>query len=210
MTVGSKNILFGDAMEFAGRYLSGTGAWSYPAYDAYPGHSGSDLGRQDLLAAALLNAHQNPLESYYGLESLLPVINGRMADPALTGSLSDADQPTLDAIARLFGILDEHPTGYVRLTKLSKVLHRKRPELIPLYDANIYSCYTHDGPIPKEKNRSWHDFSRLLLPAMQHDLTSQMDSWQAIAGLARRPKITPLRAMDIIGWHLGGQRGDAD
>lgn len=46
------------------------------------------------------------------------------------------------------------------------------------------------------------------MPAIQHDLVSQMDWWLEIAALASGSAITPLRALDIIGWHLGGQKPD--
>lgn len=203
LTVGGRTISLDDAKEFAGNYLSGKGNWAYPAYDAYPGHPGTDVGRADLLAVALPNAHQRPVESYYGLESLMPLINERLADPALTGTLADADDAALDAIARLFGVLDEKRPKHVSLTKLSKVLHRKRPELIPLYDRNIWRCYAEDGLIPRDRSRSWYNYSRLLLDAMKRDLTDQMVHWQEIADLATQVKITPLRAMDIVGWHVG-------
>lgn len=203
LTVGGRKITLDKAMVFARSYLSGEGNWAYPAYDAYPGHPGTDVGRADLLAVALLNVHQRPVESYYGLESLLPLINGRLADPALSGPLADADQETIDAIARLFGVLDEKRPTYVSLTKLSKVLHRKRPELIPLYDKNISRCYADEGLDPRDRSRSWHDYSRLLLVAMKRDLADQIDHWLEIADLATQVKITPLRAMDIVGWHLG-------
>lgn len=205
LSVGGKKIVLAEAVKFARRYLSGEGNWAYPAYDAYPGHAGPEVGRPDLLAVALLNAHQRPVQSYYGLESLLPLINDRLADPALSGTLADADQGTVDAIARLFGILDEQRPKHVSLTKLSKVLHRKRPELLPLYDKNIWRCYAEGGLIPQDRSRSWHDYSQLLVAAMKHDLTDQIDQWQAIADMATEPSITPLRAMDIIGWHLGSQ-----
>lgn len=209
--VGGEQIEFDKALAFASRYLANAGGpWAYPAYDAYPGHPGTDVGRTDLLAVALLHAHQKPVATYYSMETLLPVLNARLADPAMTGTLADAGQGTLDGLARLFGILDDYKPSQVGLTKLSKVLHRKRPELIPLYDENIRVCYMRNGVIPQAKNRSWKDFSLLLLPAIQHDLVSQMDHWLEIAALAQGPAITPLRALDIIGWHVGGQKPDDD
>lgn len=206
LTVGGRRIPLDEARAFAQNYLLGEGNWAYPAYDAYPGHPGTDVGRADLLAVALLNAHQRPLESYYGLESLLPLINERLADPALHGTLADANQETIDAIARLFGVLDDKRPKYVSLTKLSKVLHRKRPELLPLYDKNISQCYAERGLDPRDRSRSWYDYSRLLVAAMKRDLTEQIDNWQQISDLATKPRISPLRAMDIIGWHLGRPR----
>ncbi|MCP1412932.1 DUF6308 family protein [Paenarthrobacter sp. A20] len=209
--VGGAQIDFEEARNFARRYFGSEGrTWSYPAYDSYPGHPGPAVGHADLLAVALLNAHQKPVETYYGLESMLPIINGRLADPHLTGSLAEAGEQTIEALARLFGTLDEHKPSQVGLTKLSKVLHRKRPELIPLYDKNIYSCYVGEGrPLPEDDNRSWFNLAKLLMRAMKFDLESQIDSWRAIAALATGPAVTPLRAMDIIGWRLGAQIRDS-
>lgn len=209
LQVGGERIQFTKALSFASRYLTNDGGlWAYPAYDAYPGHPGADVGRADLLAVSLLHAHQKPVATYYSLEALLPILNARLADPALFGTLADAGQTTMDALARLFGIIDDYSPHQVSLVKLSKVLHRKRPDLIPLYDENIRMCYMRSGIIPRATNRSWKQFSLLLLPAIQHDLVSQMDRWLEIAALASGPAITPLRALDIIGWHLGGQRPD--
>ena len=207
LQVGGARIKLEAAMAVANRYFgSEGGVWAYPAYDSYPGHPGAEVGRADLLAVALLNAHQKPIETYYGLESMMPVVNERMADPDLKGTLAEAEDLALEALARLFGILDEHKPSEVGLTKLSKVLHRKRPELIPLYDKNIRACYVGVGrPVPRAKDRSWLDYSRLLIHAMKRDLAGQMDEWNMIAALAPGPTITPLRAMDIVGWHLGGK-----
>lgn len=211
LQVGGARIEFKEALAFAGRYLSNKGgAWAYPAYDEYPGHPGPSLGRADLLAPALLHAHHHPIESYYGVQSLLPVLNGRLADPALTGTLATAEERTIKALVRLFGVLDEYPTRQISLIKLSKVLHRKRPELIPLYDTNIWTCYVEKGPIPRSRKRSWQEFAELFIPALRQDLINQMDQWKEIAALAPGPAITPLPALDIIGWHVGGQKPGSD
>jgi len=209
--VGGERIAFDKAVAFASRYLNDAGGlWAYPAYDSYPGHPGVDLGRADLLAVSLLHAHQKPVSTYYSMEALLQVLNARLADPAIRGSLANAGPATMDALANLFGVLDDYKPRHVGLTKLTKVLHRKRPELIPLYDENIRVCYMRSGVIPRVKNRSWKEFSLLLLSAMQRDLVSQMDGWREIAALAHSPAITPLRALDIIGWHLGGQTANEE
>lgn len=91
------------------------------------------------------------------------------------------------------------------MSKLAKVLHRKRPELIPLFDEHIRRCYSVLGtpPVPEMKVRSGRDFCLAWLPALQHDLKSQWTQWQQIADLATKPTISPLRAPDMVGWKLG-------
>lgn len=210
--VGGATAPFHEALNWATKYIANTNrTFSYPAYDAYPGAETDIVGAQDLLAPALLNAGHNPVKSYYTLECLLDEINTRLTDPAMTGSLAEATPETMKAIARLFGVLDGVETPGVKLTKLSKVLHRKRPDLIPLYDPHIWRCYVDFGtgsPVNRVKGRSREDFALLWLPAVQKDLNEQFDKWEQIASLATKPAISTLRALDIVGWWLGAPGRD--
>lgn len=209
LRVGGASMPLDEAFEFAARYLAATTtSWAYPAYDAYPGSGKHGVEQQDLLAVALLNAHQKPLATYYGFEKLLPEINARLAGLDQLAAAEDfaaADEATIEAIAKLYGVLDQFPTPEVGLTKFSKVLHRKRPGLLPLTNVNIRRCYGEslDGPVASVRGRSWEEYCLAWLPELQRDLRSQMESWQNIADLAKGPTITPLRALDIIGWELG-------
>jgi hypothetical protein len=209
LTVGGAAVDFDEAKNWAWTYLrERPGRSAYPAYDAYPGFPGDLLGHQDLLAASLLNVSNNPIPLYYGLESLMPAINERLQDPAISGELANACSETLEAVVRLFGVLEAIPTKYVRLTTLSKVLHRKRPDLLPLFDDNIAYCYSEcpSAPVPYEEGRSRRDYRLAWLRAVQSDLAAQLHYWKEIAAMAPGPKITPLRALDIVGWELGNRR----
>lgn len=193
-------------LEYAANYLGGSGQWAYPAYDSYPGTPGEQVGDADLLAVCLLNAGQALIPSYYGLQKLVPAMNEALANPALQGTFAEANADTLAAIADLFGILDAQPTYQVGKTKLMKVLHRKRPELIPLFDENIRRCYSELGtkPVPPMKHRTHRDFAVAWLPVLQEDLTGQRVVWDKIAAMADpRVPITPLRAIDLVGWRMG-------
>lgn len=206
LTVGGASISVDEATDLVGTYVANkTRTWAYPAYDAYPGHPGAELGRADLLAPALLNAGQNPIETYYGFETLLQPLNAGLARLDLTTTLAAAGDDTIDAIAQLYGVLDTTKPKHISLTKLSKVLHRKRPGLLPLYDRNIRACYVHIGraPVPLDRNRSWTELSRVWVRALQEDLTDHLSEWTTLAELAPGPAISPLRALDIVGWHLG-------
>ncbi|WP_262103936.1 DUF6308 family protein [Arthrobacter sp. Marseille-P9274] len=211
LRVGGAAISFTEAREIAGRYLRNeSGTYAYPAYDTYPGTPGGELGRQDLLAITLLNAGHNAIETYYGLEKLLPELNRRLAHPALAGTFEDARPNTLGAIAELLGITSDFPTRFVPgPTKVAKIVHLKKPELLPLFDKNIVRCYSElgDPPVPKDPERSWKGYLKAWLPAVKDDLISQLASWQELAALAPGPKISPLRALDIVGWELG-RRGN--
>lgn len=74
----------------------------------------------------------------------------RLQDPAISGKLAHAGSEALEAIVRLFRVFEATPTRYVKLTTLSKVFHRKRPGLLPLFDditiaianARLPPCHT--------------------------------------------------------------------
>lgn len=210
MTVGGETVSFTEARDWATEYLVGRpGTSAYPAYDAYPGADMESVGPQDLLAVALLNVSNKPLKVYYGLQGQVKLLNERLKHPELKGSLRDATQNTREAIADVFDVLEEKRADNVRLTTLSKVLHRKRPDLLPLFDDKIRHCYTEcpEAPVPNVRKRSKRDYRLAWLAAVQHDLDRQHDLWEEIAAIAPGPAITPLRALDIIGWELGRRRG---
>lgn len=195
-----------EVLEYAADYLSGNGRYAYPAYDAYPGTDSDLVGDADLLAICLLNAGQKPIPTYYGLQSLIPDMNEVLARLPKDEQFAEASPETLEVIADFFGILDAKPTKHVGKTKLLKVLHRKRPELIPLFDKNIRRCYSLIGnaPVPPDSQRSNREFAVAWLPALQRDVAQQMGVWEEIIDLTNgNVPITPLRAIDIVGWELG-------
>lgn len=204
ITIGDLSCPADELLNYAKTYLQTPGEFAYPAYDGYKGSLGRGIEECDLLAIALLNAGSKPITTFYTLKSLLDPINERLADPRLSGTLSDAGQPQLDAVADLFGVLDERQTPQVNLTKLAKVVHRKNPELIPLFDRQVRRLY--QGRVPRDNKRSYRDFILAWLPEVQADLRRHHEFWLEVTQLAQRDvPITPLRALDIIAWHLGGQ-----
>ena len=124
LKVGGATIGLDEAKAWAMTYLvDRPGTSAYPAYDEYPGTPGDAVGRQDLLAIALLNVSNNLIPVYYGLEGLLEPMNERLNNPAISGELALASSETLDAIVHLFGILEEKPTKHVQLTTLGACRH---------------------------------------------------------------------------------------
>ena len=148
--VGARSMSTDDAFDFVRSYVgSPEEHWSYPGYDGYPGAASHLIGPQDLLAPQLLNAGLN-LRSYYGFLAVLDEVNERLAAVPIDVPLDEAGAGDRRAVVDLCGILDDVSIPGVKLTKLSKVLHRKRPMLVPLYDERIRRCYQDgDGaPVP--------------------------------------------------------------
>ena len=90
----------------------------------------------------------------------------------------------------------------MRGTIVSKVLHRKRPDLVPLYDSRIFEAYTAPGAIPRATDRSWQDFMELLCMQMREDLQTEREAFAALERLAadEGKPVTQLRILDILVW----------
>jgi hypothetical protein len=216
--IGGASCGFAYARDYAFCYLNDhlsddpkAGTWSYPAYDDYQGGATSAVSDADLLAIVLLNAGRRPVPSYYGLKKLVTKINQRLTHPALKGGLAEADEETIDAIVDLYNIVNECRVPYVRLTTLTKVLHRKRPHLLPLFDQNIRRCYVYRGdspPLAQFEMSESREFIKAWVIATKENLVERAELWKEFAKLAPGPQISSLRAMDIVGWELGRRPRD--
>ena len=90
----------------------------------------------------------------------------------------------------------------MRGTILSKVLHRKRPDLVPLYDSRIFESYTAPGAVERSAHRSWRDSMTLLLRQMRADLQAEEPAFEALVEVsagAGQP-LTRLRILDVLVW----------
>lgn len=188
--------------------------YAYPAYDDHESGSGPfELNDGDLLAPALLNAAPT-VRAFYSLQRVRPRLVEALADIPVDTSLQDAvaagTMPEL--LGELVAVLDgpEPPRG-AGLTTLLKVLHRKRPSFIPLYDQFVGACYLGAGeafPVTRVKRRSWRDYAVAVATAMSNDLSSQQQAFARLHALARQ--VSTLRLLDVLAWRLGRRAPEDD
>ncbi len=201
-----------DALAHARRYLTNGTGWGYPAYDAYEQErAAGPLTDADLLAPVLLNVNRMTIRTYEALQAVRAELDDHLARVPLDLDLADAGTDELAVLGQMFAVLDGPGVWGARGTVLAKVLHRKRPRFIPLYDEQVRSVYQDgtDAPVPsppRRTRRAWRDFVVLYAAAVQQDLRREADLWREIAALAPDPPITALRALDIVAWRAG-QRG---
>ena len=179
-------------------YLDVRNGYAFPAYDQLVTNGGASLVDGDLLAPGLIGAEVDR-GRFALLRELMPRIAGVADLPPV--ALQDADDDTVAAVAELFAVLDEAPYAGkgVRGTILSKVLHRKRPGLVPLYDSRIFDSYTAPGAIPRSPHRSWREFMQLLCAQMREDLRAEAAAFAQLSDVSGGV-VTPLRALDILVW----------
>jgi hypothetical protein len=168
------------------------------AYDTLVTNGSAGLVDGDLLAPVLLGVHLDA-PRFLALRRTLPDLSERMAElPPVP--LAEADDGVIAQVAALFTVIDELGRSRVgvRGSIVAKVLHRKRPDLIPLYDTRVWSAYADPGPVPRVRERSWVDYMVLLCGAMRDDLRAEAAAFEALA--AAQPRLTPLRILDILVW----------
>src|SRR5690606_19803348 len=140
------------ALEAARTYLTRKDRFAYPAYDAFATDGGWwRISDADLVAPVLLNAEMNS-RVYYALEQVRPHLQQWLLDVPPDARLVEAGAPELDKLGELFGVLDREDLPVkARGSILAKIMHRKRPSFIPLYDRSIDYCYRDapGAPVPR-------------------------------------------------------------
>jgi hypothetical protein len=182
-------------------YVDVRNGYAYPSYDRLITNGAATLVDGDLLAPALIGAEVDR-GRFALLREMLPALAGVATLPAVP--LEQADDALVEQVADLFAVLDEAPYAGkgVRGTIISKVLHRKRPDLVPLYDSRIFESYTATGGIERSTHRSWREFMALLCAQMRADLQSEADAFDELIGIAgdAGALLTRLRILDILVW----------
>lgn len=185
--------------------------YAYPAYDTLDTGSGANaLNDGDLLAGTLLNAAPTA-RAFYRFQAMAPQLTAMLE--------SHSDQPLQDLseaeiaehVSPFYAILDQDRAEFGRRgqsgTKLSKILHRKRPALLCLHDKWVRLCYLGEGaPVPNAKVRSWAEYMKLVSQAMAHDIRSQSEQVATLrSAVGGSSEITDLRLLDIVAWSSRGQ-----
>lgn len=181
--------------------------YAYPAYDTYQGDQNDPLRLTDadLLAPVLLNVSIK-IRSYYALQRARPILEDGLSNADLSVPLAEIEDPERIAamVGPLYAILDNRTTKPwgIYATKLSKILHRKRPQSLVLHDKWVRRCYVgEDGPVPPSKDRSWADYMVAITHAIGHDIRTQQEAFDQLDRATGRPgELTHVRLLDIVAW----------
>jgi hypothetical protein len=216
LTVGGAGIGMATAIDWVSRYFdeeanraaaakAGGKPYAYPLYDRMETGSGPDeLNDGDLLAPLLLNVGPS-ISAMFNLHAVRPGLEAVLAriPQDLTLQSAVAEGVPRQLIEPFGQFLDDGVSG-VRGTILMKILPRKRPLFLPLYDTQVFATYcgTGDHPLRPDSKRSWAQFFPLLAEAMVRDLDSQPDRWKVLAELVPGD-VSLLRILDVVAWRLG-------
>lgn len=206
--VGSREVDSAVARKWVRAYLNGARAqYGYPSYDGYRTNDDPHRLCDGDLLAVLLNV-QVKVSSFTDRCACRDELETALQVVPLGVDLADADQAVLSSLGELFAVLDSRSRPRSVLgTTLAKVLHRKRPTLMPLYDEQVRRRYQvgEQAPLPAVPGRTWAEFMALLAGSMKDDLNRALDFWDELTTLRPEggPQVSRLRALDIVAWRLG-------
>lgn len=187
-------------------YIDPNGPRAFATYDRQG--DPSRLEPVDCLAPALLSVRFGyrqviPLFQPEGSGALLlRAMQAVLDDPSCT--TADFFDISLDTTVGPWALVDQALISTadvpgVKAVAVTKILHRKRPYLIPIFDQSIYHFYTGEKP----PQGSYQDTPRRLWPLLQDDLRGQREWLIELASPIMTPDeraLSPLRAADIIIW----------
>jgi len=171
--------------------------WAFRYYDSVSSSPGDIVEPIDVLACASMHPALSRIDLAFFHAERVAIAAWLEALPTGCG-LDRADNGVLQHLSDLAGW--DVP---VSLQLLTKVLHRKRPLLIPLVDRHILDWYR---PITGERSavKAWPG----LVRAMRKDAATNVDPLRSMTtGVENRTgeRLSPLRAIDIIVW-MGSQQ----
>lgn len=159
--------------------------WAYQYFDALVDDVPNDVAPQDVLAAAAVHPKLTRSDLTW-FAANRPRLQGLLHElPAV--DLAEADPRLLDALPAIAG-------EDVDLSLLSKVLHRKRPGLIPMLDRSLVGWYR--LRLKERGAAAWPELVRSLGEDL-HENTNQLSDLQQVVPL------THLRIADIAIWMEG-------
>ncbi|MGY1709119.1 DUF6308 family protein [Geodermatophilus sp. SYSU D00758] len=137
------------------------------------------------------------------LKRLQAVLDVSAREPVdfLDLDLDDADGPWQHVDAALIACGEARGRGVPRLKAVAatKILHRKRPAFVPIFDREIYRFYFGRRP----PIGAYKEAPRRLWPVLQADLRASRSWLEKLAATKRTPDdrpLSPLRAADIVIW----------
>lgn len=169
--------------------------WAYAYFDRLP--TGTKVTPQDVLAAATLHPGLRRSDLTFFHDNAA-AINTWLSTIPLDTPLALADSETFEQLCNLVML---RPGNWDYLSLLSKVVHRKRPELIPIVNGCVWDWYRPGMP-KRPTETEWP----LLITALQADLRNEknqqtFDSLRDELGaeLGWSPP-SDLRMLDITLW----------
>jgi Family of unknown function (DUF6308) len=212
---------FGDIYEPVARYcgvpLNGNPPeiWAFPYYDLIEVDGSDRLSSLDVVASAAMQPRISREDyGYFGDHRIRDAWSSWLRELPEEAQLGRSSLSTVAHLQGLFEVLQslESPNAHTpSLSLLTKVLHRRRPHLIPIFDRSVVDFYR---PVTRQRGEaSWP----LLVEALDRDL-SEVLNYEVLERIAaevmdaigqRYDRLSALRCLDIAVWMKWNEREEA-
>ncbi len=171
---------------------------SYRRYDLEKVEEDNELTREDIQLGNRMSARMGALviQSVVGRTK---TINSALEHLAPETSISDKSVPW-STIEQLFSVTLGPEIGAARATK---ILHKKRPALIPILDSVVLS-YCKEARSDDLQSESEASKMTVYVKVIKIDVDNNLDVLQNIIQVSAL-KLTPVRAFDILLWGYSGE-----
>lgn len=189
-----------DALEMALEFVERDG--SYQSYDLAPVEQDDVLTESDVRVANAMIARMSP-RVIADIYARAPVINAALAQVPPSASLAAAEDAipwrTLEALMRAMDGIPE-----VRLARQTKVLHKKRPALIPILDS-VLETYLRRVDGVRRTGDAARDAVELIR-SYKRELDANLLAIQTLQEELRHRRIdlTECRLLDLFLWAYSG------
>ena len=168
----------------------------------------NSLGPVEIALSIMINSQVsgNTAEGIWYLRERINESLTQIPDVNLTANAQGADIPGSSGISRAISEMCGIPR--VKLSTATKILHKKRPSLIPILDRIIESHYWSELKA-NSRDDGWGDYAVKLIGAFRRDLFGVQKQIHDLAdGLAAAgTPLTECRILEVLMWATLSENG---
>ena len=174
----------------------------YPMYDAVPVMEDNELRVADIALSTMLNSRISGNTGgaiFRQRETVQAALAGIPPNLDLLDIPIDGELPGASGISRAITSMCE--LMRVKLSVSTKILHKKRPGLIPIFDSVVAGQY-YPRWCPNVRGQTWGDYALALIKLVQKDMHGAASELRDLRSeLAERgAPMTPCRILNALTW----------
>jgi hypothetical protein len=173
----------------------------YPVYDAVPVDQDNELSASDIALSTMLMSRISGVTGGYIFRATEPINAALKKIPAnvdLLDVVADDEIPGADGISQ--AITAMCAVKRAKLAVSTKILHKKRPGLIHIFDSVVKKHYARLCPSVSE--RTWGDYAIALTRLVHKDMLSVASELRDLEGELKEnhTPLTPCRILNALIW----------
>jgi hypothetical protein len=173
----------------------------YPVYDGVPVAQDNDLRASDIALSTMLMSRISGVTAGYIFRAKEPIEDGLAKIPAnldLLDVAADDGIPGAEGISQAITAICA--VKRAKLAVSTKILHKKRPGLIPILDSVVVGHYAQS--CPTDANRTWGDYAMALTRLVHTDMLNVPSELRELESELKDngTPLSPCRILNALIW----------